>query len=96
MAIRIVWAKKPSGLLSNPHEAISELGWKNELSGATGTITRIGLYDWLQKPGAEAYVIDKFGNKVQVKPRTNLHGTKFVQSESDGIPSDNLLKLPSQ
>jgi len=94
MAIRITCISKPDGNLQNPHEAISELGWVNEADGQRSKIGRIDLYVWLKDKNGTAYVTDARGNKAYVKPRENAHGTRFVQTQADGLWSDNLLALP--
>lgn len=94
MAIRITCITKPDGILQNPHEAISTLGWINEATGKGSNISRVDLYDWLKLKGGVAYVTDSLGTRAFVKPRENGFGTKFVQTQADGIWSDNLLALP--
>jgi hypothetical protein len=94
MAIRITCVAKPDGNLQNPHEAISELGWINEVDGQRSKISRLDLYAWLNDKGGVAYVTDTAGNIAYVKPRLNAYGTKYVQTQSDGVWSDNLLALP--
>jgi hypothetical protein len=95
MAIRITCINKPDGNLQNPHEAISFLGWINEADGQQSRISRLDLYNWLKTQNGTAYVKDNQGNIAYVKPRENINGTKFVQTQADGIWKDNLLALPA-
>jgi hypothetical protein len=94
MSIRIVRIKKPSGLNSNPHEAISEFDWIEDLTGKSGIASRQQIYDFLQNKGV-AYVKDARGDVAYLYPKQNLYGTKFVQTYADGIWKDNLLALPT-
>lgn len=84
---------KPSGNIQNPHEAISDYGWLNEVSGDTGVSTRPVMVQWVEK-GGEAFVKDNSGNKARCQVRTSVNGTKFLQTVSDGRWTDNLLSLP--
>jgi hypothetical protein len=95
MAIKITCVSKPSGDTQNPHEAISTLGWINEEDGKQSRISRVDLYNWLKFSNGVAYVKDLRGNIAYVKPRENAIGTKFVQTQADGVWTDNLLSLPS-
>jgi hypothetical protein len=94
MAIRITCVSKPSGNNQNPHEAISVLGWLNEEDGQQSRIGRVDLYNWIKLKSGVAYVKDSRGNLAYVKPRENAVGTKFVQTQADGVWTDNLLSLP--
>jgi len=42
----------------------------------------------------KAYVINTFGNRASVAARENSNGTKFVQTYSDKVWTNNLLSLP--
>lgn len=95
MAVRITCINKAGGYHYDPHVAISDLGWVNDSTGASGKSTRLQVYDWLkQSTENRAYVLDRFGNKAYVYPRENVQGTKFVQTFGDRVWSDNLLALP--
>ncbi len=93
MSIRITCIRKDSGNHENPHTAISELGWKNESTGATGRKTRIEMYDWISVSGNRAYVTDGKGNTADLIPAETAKGTKYVKTKPDATPDDNLLKL---
>jgi hypothetical protein len=95
MAIRITCINKAGGQHYDPHAAISDLGWINDSTGATGKSSRVQVYDWLkQSSDNRAYVLDRFGNKAFLYPRENSNGTKFVQTFADRTWTDNLLYLP--
>jgi hypothetical protein len=88
MAIRITRISK-----HYTHEAIEELEWVNEVTGAKGTASRIGLYNWIKK-GGKAYVKDAALDVAYIETRENVYGTKFVQTYADRTWRDNLLALP--
>jgi hypothetical protein len=93
MSVRVTCIKKSGGYHENPHEAISTLGWKNEATNETGSSTREDMWKFVND-GGYAFVRDSAGNTAKVMAKTNSRGTKYVQTEADGKPSDNLLKLP--
>lgn len=94
MAIRVTCINKSGGYHADPHDAISNLGWTNEETGATGKNTRIEIYDWIKNDGGIAYVLDSRGNKAFVSTRENANGTKYLQTYADRVWTDNLLSLP--
>jgi hypothetical protein len=93
MAVQITCIKKSGGYHENPHEAISTFGWKNDETGQTGDSDREETWKWVTG-GGYAYVKDADGNKATVRAKTNSLGTHYLQTEADGKPTDNLLKLP--
>jgi hypothetical protein len=95
MAIRITCINKAGGQHSDPHTAITNLGWVNESTGKEGKSTRLEIYKWLKENSAnQAYVKDQFGNVAYLGTRENQHGTQFVQTYRDKTWTDNLLALP--
>jgi len=93
MALQITCIKKSGGYHENPHEAISTFGWKDDQTGETGQWDREKMWKWVTD-GGYAYEKDAYGNKVTVRAKTNTKGTHYLQTESDGKPTDNLLNLP--
>jgi Protein of unknown function (DUF3892) len=91
MSIRITCIKKDSGNHENKHTPISELGWKNESTGATGKKTRVEMYDWVNE-GNSAYV-KADGNKAELEALKTAKGTKYVRTKPDDTKKDNLLEL---
>lgn len=94
MPIRITCINKSAGHHEDPHHAISLLGWVEDGTGRTDKSTRTQIYDWIKLENGAAYVLDSNGHKVPVGTRENQHGTKFLQTYSDGVWTDNLLALP--
>lgn len=94
MSIRITCINKAHGNHYDPHHAIEKLGWINEETGKSDKSTRIEIYNWLKQENGQAYVKDRFGNKVYVYPKESAAGTKFVQTYADKVWTDNLLALP--
>ncbi len=92
MSVRIICINKSGGYHENPHEAISRFGWINEQTGESKIATREDMWKWVSD-GGEAYVKDARGNIARVRAKTNSLGTKYLQTEADGKPSDNLLAL---
>ncbi len=94
MAIRITCINKSGGYHSDPHHAISHLGWRNDQTGNAGRSTRLEIYDWIKEKNGVAYVLDRLGNKAYVGTRENTNGTKYLQTYADRVWTDNLLSLP--
>lgn len=95
LTVRITCVNKLSGYNSNPHEAISELGWIDEADNRSGRATRLEMYDFLKTGGGSAFVRDSYGNVAYLYPRENQYGTKYVQTHADGVWKDNLLAQPT-
>ncbi len=76
------------------HERIAELEYINQKDSTTGRTSRENLYDWLKNDNGVAFVKDNAGDKVNVYPRLNNYGTKYVQTYADNTWKDNLLHLP--
>jgi len=94
MAIRITCIKKSGGYHADPHHAIRELGWAEDDTRKTGTMSRLDLYRWIKDQKGRAYVRDSKGNRADVGTREHQNGTQFVQTYADGVWTDNLLALP--
>jgi len=94
MAIRIICINKSGGYHADPHHAISNLGWVNEVTGDRGNSTRLEIYGWIKEKYATAYVLDAKGNRALVGTREHSNGTKFLQTYADQVWTDNLLALP--
>lgn len=92
--IRIVSINKSHGHHADPHHAISSLDWVNVETGDRGRSTRLEVYEWIKNQNGKAYVTDKWGNKAFVGTRENMYGTKYLQTYSDRVWTDNLLALP--
>lgn len=92
MSVRVICISKSGGYRENPHEAISHFGWINESTHAKGRSAREDMWAFV-KDGREAYVKDDRGNVAKLAAKTNSRGTRYLQTESDGKPSDNLLAL---
>jgi hypothetical protein len=91
MSIRITCINKDNGHHQDPHEAITHLGWVNEVSGKTGKNTRLEIVDFLEKDN-EAYVKNVFGKKAYLVV-INRNNNKYVKTVADGIETNNLLNL---
>ena len=94
MAIRITCINKSGGYHADPHHAISLLGWVNEQTGEKGKSTRLEIYNWIKNQNGVAYVVDFRNNRARVGTRENANGTKYLQTYSDEVWTDNLLALP--
>lgn len=93
MAVRITCINKAGGFHDDPHEAVSYYGWLNESSSATGKNDRATMVDWVKRGGI-AYVKDLYGRLAYCFVNRSRSGNEFLQTQTDGIPTDNLLKLP--
>jgi hypothetical protein len=94
MSIRVTCINKSGGYHQDAHHAIEFLGWVDEQNNKTGRATRLQMYEWVSDKANIAVVVDRAGHRVQIYPRANAQGTKYVQTYADGIWSDNLLALP--
>jgi hypothetical protein len=92
MTVRITCINKSGGYHDNPHAAISHYGWLYS-SEKRGKMTRIQAVEWIGK-GNDAYVENAYGNKAYCYVRTSTNGVKFLQTQSDGRDTNNLLELP--
>jgi hypothetical protein len=93
MSVRITCISKAGGDHENPHAAISDLGWVNEDTQATGKSTRLQMYDWIKNKDGYAYVRDRAGNTARVGTAETARGTKYVRTYRDKVWTDNLLAL---
>ena len=93
MSVRITCISKAGGNHENPHVAISDLGWINEATNASGNSTRLQMYDFIKNQGSSAYVRDKYNNTIGVYATETSMGTKYVRTYSDKVWTDNLLAL---
>ncbi len=93
MAVRITCIAKDQGNHQNPHEGITNYGWVNEQTRASGNSTRVQMIDFLERQGGAAYVKDQYGNIAYVGVFTSGWGTKYIRTYADGKWTDNLLSL---
>jgi hypothetical protein len=93
MSVRITCIKKAGGNHENPFVAIETLNWIEDGTNATGTSTRLVMYDFVAIKGGTAYVQDSLGNKANLKGAISDKGNKYVKTYADTVVSDNLLKL---
>lgn len=94
MAVRIVCINKDNGDHYDPHEAVTNYGWSNEETGEQNKCTREVMVDFIENKNGEAYVVDRYGNKVYCYVRKSVGGVKFLQTYSDNRYTNNLLELP--
>jgi len=95
MAVQITCISKDSGNHENPYVAISDLGWTNDSTGATGSSTRLQMYDFVKNKNGVAYVKDPYdGSKAYLTGEETSRGTKYVKTLPNDTKADNLLKLP--
>jgi hypothetical protein len=90
MAIRFTARHMVGG---TKHEHIASLRWIKDGESETKSSTREVLVDWVTNQGGRGYVQDKDGNKAYVKV---VNATPpYLQTQIDGIWTDNLLALPT-
>jgi hypothetical protein len=75
------------------HEHIANLRWVKDGETETKSSSRETLVDWVKNKGGKGYVADKDGNKAYVK--VIEADPPYLQTERDGILTDNLLALPT-
>jgi hypothetical protein len=88
--VRIIAIRKDGGNHQNPHEAITNFKYVKS-DNSTWSCERWQMVSFLEA-GNEAYVSSGY-NRVYCYVRDNGR-IKFVQTHSDGQPSNNLLNLP--
>jgi len=93
MAVRITCISKDGGNHQNPHEGITNYGWVNEQTRASGNSTRAQMIDFFERQGGAAYVKDRNGNVASVGVYPTAWGTKYLRTHADGKWTDNLLAL---
>ena len=91
MAVRITCINKDNGNHNNPHEAITDFGWVNESTGASGKSTRNQMVNFLDNQNGRAYV--KNGQNIAYCYTRQGRNGRFVQTYADNTPTDNLLQL---
>jgi len=90
MAIRFT-ARHMSG--GTKHEHIASLRWIEDGKTETKESTRETLVDWVKNKGGSGYVLDSSGDKAWVK--VVEASPPYLQTQKDGIWTDNLLALPT-
>ncbi|MDF2432114.1 MAG: hypothetical protein JWP44_1745 [Mucilaginibacter sp.] len=93
MAVRVICIKKDEGNYENPYLAIDYLEWVNERINVNGITDRTKIYDWIKNEDGEAYIIDKYGNKMCLVAEVSPQGNKYVRTTKDEL-ADCLLLLP--
>lgn len=91
MSIRIDSIRLVGG---SRHEHISHLWWTDSATGATGDDSRAEIVKWIEDKGVSVYVDDAVGHRARVGVRTPHSGEKYLQTQADGVWTDNLLSLP--
>jgi hypothetical protein len=94
MAVKITCIKKDDGNHMNPYEAITNLGWVNEETRASGNSTLEQMIEFIEKQSGRAYTKDNYNRIAYLIVKTSAYGNKYVKTVSDGVESDNLLSLP--
>lgn len=93
MAVRITCIRKDGGNHQNPHEGITDFGWVNEQTRATGQTSRAGMVRFLDEQNGKAYVKEA-GSVAYVGTFTANSGIKYLRTYADGKWTNNLLSLP--
>ncbi len=91
MAIRCTAVRMSAG--GYLHEHITHIQWVEDGASNYNYNTRAEMVAFVSKGGL-AYVRDQRGNVAYLRVRRTATGTEYVQTQADGIWSDNLLALP--
>lgn len=89
MAVRFVERHMEGG---NFHQHNAALRWNEDSHDETKESTRQVLVDWVRK-GGTGYVRDSLGNVAKV--RVVEANPPYIQTFQDGVPTNNLLALPT-
>lgn len=91
MSVKITCINKEGGYHQDTHEAITNFGWVNEQTKATGNSSLAQMVEFIDGGGV-AYV--KVGqNSATCYTNTSRSGRKFVETRPDSTQVDNLLSL---
>lgn len=93
MAVKITCINKDNGHHSDPHEAITHLGWLNESNSEYGKCTRMAMVEFIRDKKGEAYVVDQFGHKAYLEVKVSINRTWYVRTKPDNTLANNLLAL---
>ena len=75
------------------HQHIVRLWWTESATGKSSDNTRAELVAWIEDKKVTAYTEDAAGHRADVLVRTPAQGSKYLQTQADGIWTDNLLAL---
>ncbi len=74
------------------HEHIDKLRWVNTATSETGESTRTQMVNWIKNENGKIHVRDSNNNDVRVHV---VDATPpYIQTDADGVRTDNLLALP--
>ncbi len=90
--VRITCINKDGGNHQNPYLGITNFGWINPQTNASGNSTRQEMVDFLNKNPKSAYVQDSNGHLVYCEVR-DRYGNPYVATVADGRETNNLLSL---
>ena len=91
MAIQIICINKLDGVFANPHEAICNFGWINDVNKEKGYSTKFEIVEFLENDN-DVY-IKRRGKTLACSLRRNQFGVPFVQAHIEGVYTDDLLSL---
>lgn len=91
MAIQIICINKLEGNFANPHEAICNFGWINDVTKDKGYSTKFEMVEFLETDN-DIY-IKKGSKNLACSLRRNPLGIPFLQAHIDGEYTDDLLKI---
>ena len=91
MAIQILCIYKLDGAFTNPHEAICNFGWINDVSKDKGFSTKFEMVEFLENDN-DVY-IKRRGKTFLCNLRRNQFGIPFLQAHIVGNYTDDLLSI---
>ena len=91
MAIQILCINKLNTSFSNPHEAICNFGWINDVTKDKGYSTKFEMVEFLENDN-DVY-IKRRGETLACSLRRNPQGIPFIQAHIDGEYNNELLSL---
>lgn len=91
MAIQIICINKLDGIFANPHEAICNFGWVNDVTNDKGYSAKLEMVEFLENDN-DVY-IKRRGKTLSCSIRRNQFGVPFVQAHIEGNYTNDLLSL---
>ena len=91
MAIQLLCINKLDGAFANPHEAICNFGWVNDVTGNKGYSSKAEIVGFLENDH-EVY-IKRRGKVLYCSLRRNQFGVPFIQAHIEGKYTNDLLSL---
>jgi hypothetical protein len=79
--------------IAQAHQYITDYKWRSDDTGEVNSTSKRGMVEWLDKPGAAAYVSSGTARATVAVIRPEGQDP-YLRTYADGVWNDNLLSLP--